>query len=191
VIDGFNRFLLLVIGLLLAAAGTVGLLANRGVIDDDLDSPATIYDDARREVVADPDLWYAVVLGVSGLVFLLALLWLGRQFASRPGGPHLSTVLLDAGRRGRTTLEPVGVAKAMAHDLETVEGVRKASVRIRSLGPTPDTRVRLTVDRRADPDALLDRVEPALRRGAQTLDVEDLDAQIRIDFAGRDESRVV
>jgi hypothetical protein len=190
VIDGLNRFLLLVIGLLLAAAGAFGLAARRGRIDD-LDSPATVYEDGRREVLADPDLWYAIVLGVSGLVLVLALLWLIRQFTSRPGGPHLSTVLLHADRRGRTTLEPVGVAKAMAHDLETVDGVRKASVRLRSLGPTPETRVRLTVDRMADPDLLLERVEPVLRRGAQTLDVDDLDAVIRIDFAGRDESRVV
>lgn len=189
-IDGLNRVLLLIIGLVLAAAGALGLAAGQGAFDD-LDSPSTVYDDARGEVIADPDLWYAVVLGASGLVLVLALLWLFRQFASRPGGPHLSTVLLDASRRGRTTLEPVGVAKAMADDLETVDGVRKASVRLRSLGAAPETRVRLTVDRMVDPDLLLEHVEPVLRRGAQTLDVEDLDAQIRIDFAGRDESRVV
>ena len=189
-IDGLNRFLLLVLGLVLAGAGAFGLAAGEGVFDD-LDSPATVYGDVRDEAVADPDLWYAVVLGVSGIVLVLALLWLFRQFASRPGGPHLSTVVVSAGRRGRTTLEPVAVAKAMAHDLETVDGVRTASVRIRSMGQEPAMRMRLTVDRAADPDRVLEDVEPVLQRGAQSLGTSDVDARIRIDFAGRDESRVV
>ncbi|HSP02656.1 MAG TPA: hypothetical protein VLR27_04100 [Acidimicrobiales bacterium] len=189
-IDGLNRFLLLVLGLLLAAAGALGLAAGEGTFDD-LDSPATVYGDVRAEVVADPDLWYAVALGVSGLVLVLALVWLFRQLASRPSGPHLSTTVVAAGRRGRTTLEPVAVAKAMAHDLETVDGVRSAAVRIRSLGQEPTMRVRLTVDRDADPDRLLEDVEPALQRGAQSLDAQDVEARIRLDFAGRDESRVV
>lgn len=189
-IDGLNRFLLLVLGLVLAGAGALGLAAGEGAFDD-LDSPATVYDDVRDEVVADADLWYAVVLGVSGLVLVLMLVWLFRQFASRPGGPHLSTVVVAAGRQGRTTLEPVSVAKAMAHDLETVDGVRKAAVRIRSMGQEPAMRVRLTVDRAVDPDRVLDQVEPVLQRGAQTLEAIDVDARIRIDFAGRDESRVV
>lgn len=189
-IDGFNRFLLLVLGLVIAGAGALGLAAGEGTFDD-LDSPATVYDDVRDEVVADPDLWYAIVLGVSGLVLVLALVWLFRQFASRPGGPHLSTVVLDADRKGRTTLEPVAVAKAMAHDLETVDDVRKATVRIRSLGQQPAMRIRLTVDRDADPDQVLEHIEPVLQRGAQSLEASDVDARIRIDFAGRDESRVV
>jgi hypothetical protein len=99
--------------------------------------------------------------------------------------------VLAADRRGRTTLEPVAVAKAMAHDLETVDAVRKAAVRIRSMGQEPAMRVRLTVDRAADPDRVLDQVEPVLQRGAQSLSASGVDARIRIDFAGRDESRVV
>jgi hypothetical protein len=190
VIDGLNRVLLLLVGLALTAAGAFGLAANQGAIDD-LDSPAALYGDARDEVVGDPDLWYAVVLGVSGLVLVLALVWLFRQFASRPGGPHLSTVVVAADRRGRTTLEPVSLAQAMAHDLETVDGVRKAAVRIRSMGQEPAMRVRLTVDRAVDPDRVLADVEPVLHRGAQCLEASDVDARIRIDFAGRDESRVV
>ena len=189
-IDGLNRFLLLVLGLVLAGAGALGLAASEGSFDD-LDSPATVYGDVRNEVVADPDLWYAVALGVSGLVLVLALVWLFKQFASRPGGPHLSTVTVAADRRGRTTLEPVAVAKAMARDLESVDGVRSATVRIRSMGREPAMRVRLSVDRAADPDRVLAHIEPALQRGAQSLGVADVDARIRIDFAGRDESRVV
>ncbi|MCO8128344.1 alkaline shock response membrane anchor protein AmaP [Acidimicrobiia bacterium EGI L10123] len=189
-IDGFNRFLLLLLGLVLAGAGALGLAAGEGAFDD-LDSPATLYDDARAEVVADPDLWYAVVLGVSGLVLAFALLWLFKQFASRPGGPHLSTVTVAADRRGRTTLEPVAVAQAMENDLETVDGVRSARVRIRSMGQEPAMRVRLTVDRAADPDRVLGDAEHALQRGAQSLSASDVAARIRIDFAGRDESRVV
>lgn len=189
-IDGFNRVALLVIGLALAAAGALGLAAGQGVFDG-LDSPATIYRDARDQVLAEPDRWYAAVLGVSGVVLVLALVWLVRQFASRPGDPHVSTVVLAADRRGRTTLKPVAVAKAIAGDLETVDGVRTASVRISSLGEEPAMRVRLSVDRAADPDRVLEQVEPALQRGARSLGASEVDARIRIDFAGRDESRVV
>lgn len=189
-IDGLNRFVLLLLGLLLAAAGALGLAARAGTFDD-ADSPATIYGDVHDEVVADPGLWFIVVLGVSGLVLVLALVWLSRQFTSRPGGPHLSTVVLEAGRRGRTTLEPVGLARAIAQDLETADGVRKAKVRIRSTGQEPAMWVRLTVDRTADPDELLERAEPAMQRAARSLEVPGVDARIRIDFAGRNESRVV
>lgn len=189
-IDGLNRVLLLLVGLTLAAAGALGLALNQDAIDD-VDSPATVYEDVRDEAVGDPDLWYAGVLGVSGLVLVLAVVWFVRQFASRPGGPHLSTVVLAADRRGRTTLEPVSLARAIAHDLETVDGVRNAAVRIRSMGQEPTMRVRLTVDRTADPDRVLGDVEPVLQRGAQSLEASDVDARIRIDFAGRDESRVV
>lgn len=188
-IDGLNRFLLLLLGLVLAAAGGLGLAANQGAFDD-LHSPARVYDDARAEVLADPDLWYAVVLGVSGLVLVLALVWLIRQFASRPGVPHLSTVVLHADRRGRTTFEPSRLAQAIAGDLETVDGVRKASVRILSTGREPVMRLRLDVERDADPDQLLERIKPVLRRAAESLDASDVDARIRIDFAGRDTSRV-
>lgn len=188
-VDGINRLILLLLGLALAALGALGLAAGEGQLDG-LKSPATIYDDARAEVLADPDLWYAVVLGASGLVLVLALVWLLRQFASRPGGPHLSTVALEAGRRGRTTLEPVGLARAIARDFETVDGVRKAKVRIRSTGHEPAMRVRLTVDRAVDPDELLNDIEPVYHRAAQSLEAPDVDARTRIDFAGRDESRV-
>lgn len=190
-IDGLNRILLLVLGLLLTAAGGLGLAANQGAFDDrDLHAPDRIYDDARTEVLADPDLWYAVVLGASGVVLVLALVWLIRQFASRPGVPHLSTVVLHADRRGRTTVEPARLARAIAGDMEDVDGVRKASVRIFSTGREPVMRVRLDVERDADPDQLLERIKPALRRAAESLDASDVDARIRIDFAGRDTSRV-
>jgi len=190
VIDGLNRFLLLLLGLVAAAAGAAGLAAGQGSFDE-LNSPATIYDDARAEVLANPDRWYAIVLAVSGVVLVLALVWLFRQLTSRPGGPHLSTVVVHADRRGRTTLESVGLAKAIAGDLETVDGVRRAKVRIRSTGTEPHMRVRLTVDRGLDPDQLLERVEPVLGRAAQSLEASDVDAPIRIDFASRDETRVV
>lgn len=189
-IDGLNRLLLLVLGLVFAVAGGLGLAAGEGAFDD-LESPGSVYDDARTEVIADPDLWYAVVVGVSGLVLILALVWSYRQFASRPGGPHLSTVVLHADRRGRTTLEPVRLARAIAADLETIDGVRAARVRIISSGHAPTLRARLEVDRSADPDAVLERTEPVLERAAQSVDAQRVVARIRIDFAGRDTSRVV
>lgn len=188
-VDGVNRLLLLLLGLALAALGGLGLAAGAGWFEE-LDSPATIYDDARAQVLDDPDLWYAVVLGASGGVLVLALVWLLRQLASRPGGPHLSTVVLEAGRRGRTTLEPVKLARAIARDLETVDGVRRAKVRIRSTGHEPAVRVRLTTDRAVDPDELLANIEPVFQRAAQSLEATDVEARTRIDFAGRDESRV-
>lgn len=189
-IDGVNRFLLLLLGLVLATAGGLGLAAGEGAFDD-LDSPGSVYDDARAEIVDDPDLWYAVILGVSGLVLLLSLVWSYRQFASRPGGPHLSTVVLHADRRGRTTLEPARLARAIAADLETVDGVRDAKVHILSTGHEPTMRARLDVDRSVDPDALLERTEPALERAAQSFDAQRVIVRIRIDFAGRDTPRVV
>jgi hypothetical protein len=190
VIDGLNRFVLSAVGLLLAVVGGLGLAASDGAFDD-LHPPARIYRDAREAIRDHPDIWFAVVLSVGGLVLLLSLWWLSRQFASRPGGPHLSTVVLHADRRGRTTLEPVGLARALGHDLETVHGVRKAKVRVRAIGQEAAMRVRLTVDRGVDPDEVLEHAEPALHRAAQTVEAAAIDARIRIDFAGRDESRVV
>lgn len=189
-IDGFNRFLLLVLGLVSAAAGGLGLAAGEGAFDD-LDRPATVYDDVRREIVDDPDLWFGVILGATTLVLVLALVWAYRQFRSRPGDPHLSTVVVDAGRRGRTTLEPVRLAQAIAGDLETIAGVRNAKVRILSTGKEPSMRARLEVDRLVDPDELLERTEAVLQRAARSFDAATVDARIRIDFADRRAARVV
>ncbi|MEX2626581.1 MAG: hypothetical protein WD225_06835 [Ilumatobacteraceae bacterium] len=189
-IDGFNRFMLLIVGLISAVAGGLGLAVGEGAFDD-LDRPATVYDDVRREIVDDPALWLAVVLGGATLVLVLALVWACRQFTSRPGGPHLSTVVLDAGRRGRTTLEPVRLARAIAGDLETIDGVRNAKVRILSTGKEPSMRAQLEVDRLVDPDELLKRTEPALERAARSFDAATVDARIRMDFADRRAARVV
>ncbi|MCD9623957.1 alkaline shock response membrane anchor protein AmaP [Rhabdothermincola salaria] len=189
-IDGTNRVLLLLFGLVLAAAGGLGLALNQGLLDD-VDQPRSIYADVRDELVADPDLWFAVILGASVVVMVLALVWASRQFTSRPGPPHLSTVVLHADRRGRTTLEPAGLAQAIAGDIGTVDGVRKARVRIVAMGREPSMHVRLDVHRAVDPDALLRRLEPALDRAAESLGVDAVEARVRIDFAGRDTARVV
>mgnify|MGYP001164665912 CR=1 FL=1 len=188
-IDHVNRAALLIIGVLLAAAGSLGLAAGEGEIDG-LDAPAALYEDARREAVADSNLWFAVTVGVAAVVLVLALFWMVRQFTSRPGA-HLSTVVVAAGRRGRTTLEPAPLARAIAGDLETIDGVRRAKVRIESLGEVPSVRARLEVDGHVDPDDLLARAEPALQRAARSVDAATVDARLRIDFADHRVARVV
>lgn len=189
-IDGVNRIVLLCTGAGLAAAGGFGLAANQGAIDD-LRSPSRIYTDVRDEVVAEPDLWFAVVVGAGALVFGLALFWLVRQFTSRPGGPHLGTEVLDAGRRGRTSFEPVGLARAVARDFEAQRAVRDAKVRLLAVGEEPRLHARLVVDRDADADDVLARTAPVLERAASSLGARRVDARIRIDFASRTGARVV
>jgi hypothetical protein len=87
-------------------------------------------------------------------------------------------------------LEPVKVAGAVADDLETLPGVRGASVRILSLEERPTLRARLDVDRDADPDDVLRRCDAVLQRCARCLGAPGVDARIRVDFAARDGARV-
>ncbi|MDZ7676630.1 MAG: hypothetical protein U5K30_16370 [Acidimicrobiales bacterium] len=188
-VDGANRMLLLLLGLCLAAAGGLGVAANQGAFDD-LRQPSRIYEDVRQELVDEPDLWFAVVIGAAAVVVVLTLLWLIRQFTSRPGGPHLSTEVLAAGRRGRTTLEPAKLAEAIEDDFEEQPAVRDAVVRLLETGQEPRLRARLEIDRDADPEEVLARCETVLTRAAQSLGSESVDAHIRLDFATRVGARV-
>lgn len=188
-VDRVNRIVLLLIGGIVAGLGGAVLATRAGWLD--LDEPSTIYRDLEREILSAERVALVITLVACSVVAVIAAVWLWRQFASRPGGPHLSTMVMANDRRGATTIEPVELARAIANDLETVSGVHKATVRMLELGSTPSMAVRLGLDRSVDPDQVLADIEPAVDRGRAVLDADRMTTRIRLDLDRRDGARVV
>src|SRR6478609_1459171 len=105
------------------AAGLVGILAANGSID--LDPPGTLYRRVARNVVDNPTVWQWAVIAAGSLLAIVCLLWVWRQVRPRDDGRIGTTVVARTGR-GKTSVEPVAVARAAAKDLRLVPGVTGA-----------------------------------------------------------------
>jgi hypothetical protein len=122
-----NRVMLTVLGLLLLAAGGLGLALSAGVFG----ARRATYPVLRREVSTFPDgrpwFWWAVA-GVFLVIAVLALLWLLAQLKTD------RTTRLDRttnARDGYTTLHAGALTHAIAHEAVGITGVIGASANVR------------------------------------------------------------
>ncbi|MBW3602143.1 MAG: hypothetical protein KY434_05520 [Actinobacteria bacterium] len=169
--DAANRLLLALLGLLLIAAGVVGLLAGAGLAP--LLEPSEIYAELLSGFQARADLWWPVSVAAAVVVALLGLAWALRQLVVRRSGGGVADVVVGpAGDRGRTRVTATSLASAAAADLRRVPGVVDSTVRLVNDPHRPDLRVRLDVR----PDADLDKV----RRGADEV-AERLEAVLGVE----------
>lgn len=156
-----NRFLLLLLAVLLLAGAAVALLAAAGVLQ--LLAPSDLYEQAQSSAAAYPLPWAAGIV-VGGIVVAILGAWLvRRQLRVRPGG-RLGTLTVQRGDRGRTTLPAVAVANAVAADLRRVRGVEGSNVRLVTFGTRPRLIVDIDVDRDASVREVLDRTESVYER---------------------------
>lgn len=186
--DAANRFWLALLGLLLAAAGVVGLLAAAGAIP--VEQPADSYARAADTVLGRPDLWWPVIFAALALLLLLGLWIAWREASARYGGPGVGTVQLDRGERGRTTLDASAVAGAASADLRRVPQVVDASVRMVGYGPVPKLVARVDTLADADLDAVRQGSEDVLQRVQRAVGVAEVNADIRLRPTRREAPRV-
>lgn len=123
-VNAVNRFVLGLLGLLLVAAGVLGLLVSFDVLGD---SGAPLLPQAARDFSDDqPWFWWAVA-AVCLLVSLFGLLWLLAQLRS----DRVSRLdLTSDDRDGQTTVHASALTDAVEAEVEALRGVLDASARL-------------------------------------------------------------
>lgn len=173
-----NRAVLIVLGLLLLAAGVFGLLLGLGVLGE-FQADRTVIDPAVNDVARTG--WFWPVLGVAALlVAAFSAWWLVVQART----DRLARVRLDDDRQtGRTVLDGNAITRAVQDEVADLAGVTRASAHLSGSSSTPRLHLRVTLDGRVDPGdvhrAVTGRVLPHLR---QALELERLPTRIELDI---------
>ncbi len=138
--DRLHRGALLLIGLVLLAAGLAGLFAGTGVFGRDLEHQH-LYSSRTSHFVGHHGTWvWPLAAVVSILIALLALRWLKAQGTS----PKTRTVRVPSGlKQGHTTVEGGALTTAITREIESYRGVRAAHARL--VGDSHAPRLQLSV----------------------------------------------
>ena len=124
--DTANRIVLFLLGLLLVAAGGLGLALSLGAFGDSRATSPVLPENVRTFPAKETWFWWALA-GVALLIALLALMWLIAQLrTNRVSRLDLTT---DA-REGYTTLLAGAVTHAVEDEVGGMPGVTGASARI-------------------------------------------------------------
>ncbi|GIH03100.1 hypothetical protein Rhe02_11670 [Rhizocola hellebori] len=187
--DRTNRILLLLLGLLLTAAGVAGLLAGSGAFGSAL-ADRTLADSALSRYFGDNGRWlWPVAAAVAVIVLLLVLRWL---FAVLFSTDRVRVLALHTDRAtDRTTLAAPAVARAVRGEIEGYHSVRAARVWL--IGDPEEPRMAVTVDVDGDADlgALRDRIEHgALAHARHALDRPDLPIRLDLELTRQQPARV-
>lgn len=187
-IDRTNRVVLLLLGVLLVAAGAVALAASQDAVA--LDQPASVFDRVSMAVQQRPALWWSVILAATGLIMALALLWAVRQVVVRRPGDPLSTITLEDGDRGRTTVDAASIARIAAADLARLPQVTASDARLVGDGAGRQLRTRVDVLTGADVRALQSGAARVYARVADAMGADSLSTHTRISPVGGRAPRV-
>ena len=122
-----NRVVLAALGLLLLAAGGLGIARGVGAFGEKRESSPLFPERVYTFPVDRPWFWWAVI-GVLLLIALLALAWLLSQLKVNRPATRLDQTT-DA-RDGYTTLHAGALTKAVEEDALGIPGVAKASANV-------------------------------------------------------------
>lgn len=172
-----DRAVLLLVGILLTAGGLLALLTGLGVFGDRIRHHAVFSNSVGREFTLHGQ-WLWPLCAVVGLLLgLLFASWLRTQLSPTGTG---QLELERPARHGRTELPATAVTSAVVDDIQAYRGVTSAHARLK--GPADDSRLllRVSLDDRADPAALRDRIQRhAITRARQAL---TSDIPVRLDL---------
>lgn len=175
-VDGANRAVLLILALLLVAAGVIALLVGFNLFFLAPGS-SVLPGSATSWVSRQPWFWW-VLAAVGLVVALLALRWLIAQLTT--DGVGSLDMTHGSGQGGRTTVRSSGVTEAVEDDAESILGVERASAR---MAGHDAHRLELTVTLSSDADIprvrreLEDRTVAHVR---QALDDPSLPVQLEL-----------
>jgi hypothetical protein len=152
--DGANRIVLTLLGLLLIAAGCLGLALSLGAFGEWRTTYPVLPEEVRGFPDEQPWFWWAVA-GVALLTALLALLWLMAQLRTDRVGRIDRTT--DASE-GYTTVHAGALTRAVEDETVGIAGVTSASAHVHD---RPRLGLSLTVDMTdsVDIDTLRTRLE--------------------------------
>lgn len=175
-IDGVNRTVLALLGLLLVAAGGLGLAVGLGVFGSQRPSLPLLPDPLREFAAEQPWLWWAIAAACV-LLALIGLRWLAAQVITS----HVGRLDLTSDEsEGVTTLNAGAFADAVADDAETLRGVSGASAVLKG---ERTRRLRLTVDLTDHADIAAVRrqlEEQTVARAREALDAPEFPVEIRL-----------
>lgn len=180
--DAGNRVLWTIIGVVLLAAGALGVVAWAGWLPGtETDSP--LLWSALIEQWQDWEPWVWVAVAAVGVIVALLGLWLIGGQLQRSGGPAMTDLEIDApDGRGRTVLGRSTLTHATQQDLEHIPGVQNAAIRLLSNHGGPEVRARLEVGSDASLSAVATDFRESLSRFTATsgLGPEAVDVTVRV-----------
>ncbi|MFC4913093.1 alkaline shock response membrane anchor protein AmaP [Actinomadura gamaensis] len=184
----FNRVLLVLTGLLLAAAGGAGLALGLRAFGSSRAHEPVLSEATRRFASGHPWYWYAIGAGAV-IATLIGVSWLLAQGRS----DRINGVVLDDGDGQGKTIVPAGtLASALQDDIEECPGVESARARLSGKPSAPKLRVNVAYDRRADLRQLRrDIQDRALARLRGALEVDRMPTVVRLRLVTGDERRTV
>lgn len=190
--DRTNRIVLLLLGLLLTAAGAVGLLVGSGAFGSAV-ADRTLADNGVSRYVGDNGRWlWPIAAAVALIMLLLVLRWLIAVLFSTERVRSLSLDTDRASEPERTTLAAPAVADAVRGEIEGYYSVRSAKVWLIGTSAEPRLAVNVHADQDADLGALRDRIEHgALTHARHALDRPDLPIRLDLELTHQQPARVV
>lgn len=176
---GGDRWLTVLIGLVLLAAGAGVTLLSYGVFGTARASRPLLDPVILTTVAADPVLWRVVAIAGGVVLAVLGLAWVARSVrpeprpdVALPGGPE-TTIVVSAAAAGEAVATPAGA----------LPGVARARARLVGSAAAPALRVTLWLADDADVRAVLRRLdEEVLATARSALDLPALPVAVRLEL---------
>lgn len=187
--DRFNRFALLVFGVLVLVAGVAGLAMSVGLFGKSYAHQA-LFQNFVSSYIGDQGTWFwpaAAALGV--VVALLCVRWMVALIVSTDRSGDLD--MPDTRRTGRTVVRAHALTTAVTTEIESYRGV--ASAKARTVGDSVAARlvVEVTALRGADIAELAERIETeALTHARAAMARQDMPIRLDVTVGSKAVSRL-
>ncbi|TDB88596.1 alkaline shock response membrane anchor protein AmaP [Actinomadura sp. 7K534] len=183
-----NRTGLILVGVVLAAAGGAGLARGLGVFGDGRASAPVLTAGVRR--FAEDNAWFWPAVAAAAVVLaLLGIAWLLAQ--GRTGRLPGLALEPDAGA-GTTRLSAKAVSAALEAEIGEYPGVRKVRARLIGSSGRPELRLNIAYGEHADPAELRRRVQDeAVPRLRAALERDSVPTVVRLRLVSGEQTPTV
>ena len=186
--DRTNRTMLILLALLLIAAGVLGALAGFGTFGATNRHSTLLANRVGSYFSEHGDWLWPVIAGVAAIVALLALRWLLALLFSTDRAGDLT--LTGDRTLGRTTLSAAAVTEAVSYEIGSYSGVQSARARLIGDQSNPTLVITASLEEAADLPGLRRRIEAnAVRHAKQALENPNLPVQLDLTVTNRQASR--
>ncbi len=173
-----NRAGLALVGLILLLAGAAGLARGLNVLPRVFGPASTsVIDPATVRFVVEQKWFWPALAVVAILLALLGLWWL----ASQTRVDSLRNLRLEPdSRQGVTNLPGRAVTAAIENDLADSPYVHRGHARLTGSSAHPRLHLHVVLDRDADPAAARARIDQALARVRQAVELDELPTTVEL-----------
>lgn len=187
-IDRVNRFLVAFLGLLVLAAGVVGLCLSYGAFGDATSRKVLLTESTRDYVHRNGGWLWPVAAVVCGVLALLGLWWLLKQ-SSTSGLRRYR--LAGAQREDSITVRGSALVDAVCSEIEDFHGVRSAQGSLAGHPREPVLRLTVDLEDQASVGAVRTRIEnTSLVHARQASGVDHLPVTLRLHVTSKPGARV-